>query len=272
MFSASSYEVREGQTVTVLVRLIDQTGDPVRLAEIALTAMPGGGATAADYSGVPERVTIMTPATEAAFVVEAVKDDHFDNGETVVLGFRRPLPSGVTVGSPDTATVTIHDPGTEGVTDREVLEALYHATGGPDWGNRTNWLSAAPLSEWFGAGTDGSGRVTSLALSSNGLSGTIPPALGQLTQLQGLNLEFNKLSGEIPPELGRLTNLQSLNLEFNKLSWGDSAGSWPGGLTNLQGLNLVQQSPLALAQLTNLQSLSLGGNELSGGFRRNWPG
>ncbi len=26
--------------------------------------------------------------------------------------------------------------------DREALEALYHATGGPDWSNRTNWLSA----------------------------------------------------------------------------------------------------------------------------------
>ena len=38
------------------------------------------------------------------------------------------------------ARETIIDPGTEGMTDREVLEALYHATGGPDWINRTNWL------------------------------------------------------------------------------------------------------------------------------------
>ena len=86
----------------------------------------------------------MAPANEGSFVVTAVKDDHFDHSETVVLGFRKPLPTGVTAGSPETATVTIHDPGTEGVTDQEVLEALYHATGGPDWTNRTNWLSDMP--------------------------------------------------------------------------------------------------------------------------------
>ena len=42
-FSASSYEVREGENVTVSVHLIDQTGDPLRSTAIALTATPGGG-------------------------------------------------------------------------------------------------------------------------------------------------------------------------------------------------------------------------------------
>ena len=44
----------------------------------------------------------------------------------------------------------IINPGAEPMTDREVLETLYHATGGPSWSNHTNWLSEAPLSEWFG--------------------------------------------------------------------------------------------------------------------------
>ena len=267
LFSASGYEVTEGKTVTVSVRLIDQTGDPVRSAEIALTARPGGGATAADYSGVPERIVIRAPANEGAFVVTAVKDKPFDPGETVVLGFRRPLPTGVTAGSPETATVTIQDPGTEGMTDREVLEVLYHATGGPGWRNRTHWLSTLPLSEWYGVATDESGRVTSLTLGYNGLSGAIPPALGQLSRLERLDLGANELSGAIPPELGGLTSLQVLDLSDNELS-----GEIPpalGGLSQLRWLLLRTNElsggiPPELGQLSRLERLELGNNELSG--------
>ena len=267
LFLASSYEVREGESVTVSVRLIDQTGDPLRSTAITLTAKPGGGAAAADYSGVPESITIMPPLNEASFDFTAVEDDHFDHSETVVLGFRRPLPSGVTAGDPDTATVRIIDPGTEEVSDREALEALYHATGGANWINRTNWLSAAPLSEWFGVVTDGNGRVTNLRLPRNGLSGSISPALGRLTPLQELYLPDNQLTGAIPPELGNLSSLVALNLGGNQLT-----GAIPpelGQLSQLQTLNLRNNQlsgtiPPELAGLTQLQSLSLGGNQLSG--------
>ena len=289
-FSSESYEVREGDSVTVSVRLIDRTGDTGWSAEIALTAMPGG-ATAADYSGVPESVTITAPAIEAAFVFTAVADDAFDDGETIVLGFQQPLPSGIIDGDPNTATVTIIDPGTEGATDREVLEALYHATSGPEWKNSTNWLSADPTSEWFGVETDGGSRVTSLDLTQNRLIGRIPPALGRLGRLQVLDLHGNQLSGEIPPELGELfdlqvldlshnnlsgviptelaglTQLQRLSLSFNKLSGGIPPEL--GGLTHLQALFLDRNGlsgaiPVALAGLTHLQALDLSHNNLSG--------
>ena len=267
LFSASRYGVREGESVTVSVRLIDQTQDPLQSAVVALTARPGGGATAADYSGVPERVTIMGPANEAVFAVTAVEDDNFDHGETIMLSFRRPLPPGITAGDPETATVEIQDPGTEGVTDREVLEALYYSTGGLGWINRTNWLSAAPLSEWHGVGTDGSGRVTELALSRNGLSGTIPSALSHLSQLERLNLQHNELSGEIPPELAGLTHLRNLDLGRNQLT-----GMIPpelAGLIQLQVLNLRSNQlngriPPELTRLTHLRNLDLGRNQLTG--------
>ena len=153
------------------------------------------------------------------------------------------------------------------VEDREVLVALFRSTGGTTWSNRTNWLSAEPLSEWHGVVTDGSGRVTSLALSRNGLKGRIPPELGQLSQLQGLYLGENELSGPIPPELGHLTNLLELLLERNEL-----IGTIPlelGGLTRLQGLylgrnHLSGRVPLELGGLTSLKWLSLRGNRLSG--------
>ena len=267
LFSASNYEVKEGETVMVSVRLIDQTGNPVRSAEIALTASPGGGATAADYSGVPERVTIIAPANEASIVFTAVKDDHFDHSETVVLGFHSPLPTGVTVGSPETATVTIQDPGGVGVTNREVLEAVYHATGGPNWRNRTHWLSDTPLSAWYGVETDESGRVTSVSLSDNRLTGTIPPVLGQLARLDTLNLGGNQLSGTIPLELGGLSNLQELDLGNNQLRGGIPPEL--GRLTQLQSLRLWRNEltgtiPPELAGLSNLRQLYLGFNQLSG--------
>ncbi|KAG4086869.1 L domain-like protein [Neocallimastix lanati (nom. inval.)] len=75
-----------------------------------------------------------------------------------------------------------------------------------------------------------------LKLYSNNLDGSIPPELGELSELIELNLSGNKLSGSIPPELGNLTNLQELVLENNNLS-----GSVPtefGKLENLQKIFL----------------------------------
>ena len=121
-------------------------------------------------------------------------------------------------------------------SDREVLEAFYHATGGPDWFDSTNWLSDASLAEWYGVSTNDEGRVVQLILHNNSLSGPIPPELPRLTRLVHLSLFQNQLSGPIPPELGQLTSLQSLNLFSNQLS-----GPIPpelGQLTNLGLLHL----------------------------------
>ena len=151
--------------------------------------------------------------------------------------------------------------------DRAVLVAFYNATDGANWTNNTNWLSNETLSEWYGVTTDANGRVTSLNLQQNGLSGEIPAELGSLTSLQSLSLWGNALSGEIPAELGSLTNLQFLYLHRNNLS-----GEIPtelGNLANLQWLSLYGNTlsgeiPVELGSLANLQALSLWGNTLSG--------
>ena len=44
------------------------------------------------------------------------------------------------------------------LSDRDVLEILYEATGGPNWTNSNNWLTDAPLRDWYGVGVDGEGR------------------------------------------------------------------------------------------------------------------
>ena len=46
-----------------------------------------------------------------------------------------------------------------------------------------------------------------LDLSNSGLTGSIPPEIGNLTNLTVLSLRYNQLTGSIPPEIGNLTNL-----------------------------------------------------------------
>ena len=163
--------------------------------------------------------------------------------------------------------------------DRDILAALYEATGGEDWTDNTNWLSSEPLDEWYGVETDDSGRVSRLDLGGNDLSGPIPPDLGQLTELRSLNLSSRgnsswvELTGSIPPELGNLAKLELLDLSTaNSSVRSDLTGPIPpelGDLRELRHLNLQQNHldgslPPELTGLANLRSLDLYGNELIG--------
>ncbi len=113
--------------------------------------------------------------------------------------------------------------------DREALVALYEFTGGADWRNNENWLSAKPVSEWYGVRTDATNRVISLNLGSNNFRGLLPPAIGDLSNLLSLDLSGNRLTGEIPPELGDLVNLESVYVAWN--FW---KGCIPYGLSNVE--------------------------------------
>ncbi len=160
--------------------------------------------------------------------------------------------------------------------DRAALVALYDATGGPDWTDRTNWTGGEPLDAWHGVKTDADGRVAALALPENELAGTLPVALRDLTRLRRLDLGGNRLNGSIPAELGNLVELEELSL------WNDDdlldpdddglTGAIPadlGNLANLRRLDLRENDltdpiPAALGELTRLRELDLGRNELTG--------
>ena len=154
------------------------------------------------------------------------------------------------------------------LSDREVLLALYAATGGPGWTDRNGWASDKALDGWHGVTVDASsGRVTHLDLHRNNLAGPIPPELGALDSLETLILEQNDLTGPIPSELANLTNLRILDLSFN-----DLAGQIPTRLGQLIGLRIFNLRsnhlsgtiPEDLASLANLAELDLENNELSG--------
>ncbi len=105
-FGAATYSVAEGGGVAVTVTL---SADPERTVEIPITATGGGGATAADYSGVPTIVTFDSGDTEQAFTFAAADDTVDDDGESVLLGFGDPLPTGVSAVAPTASTVAIVD-------------------------------------------------------------------------------------------------------------------------------------------------------------------
>ncbi|XP_057797844.1 receptor-like protein 19 [Salvia miltiorrhiza] len=84
---------------------------------------------------------------------------------------------------------------------------------------------------------------TTIDLSSNNFSGSIPDSIGNLNSLRYLNLSHNNLMGHIPASLGNISVLESLDVSWNKLD---------GGI------------PSELTRLTFLAKLNLSMNDLVG--------
>ncbi len=102
-------------------------------------------------------------------------------------------------------------------SQRMALEAFYRSTGGEEWINQGNWLTDAPLGQWYGV-TAREGRVIGLEMIENNLNGSIPPEIGNLFRLTTLGLRNNRLTGPLAPELGNLVALRDLSLTNNDLS------------------------------------------------------
>ena len=104
-YEAATYTVDEGGTVEVTLTL---SADPERTVTVPLTATPQGDAVAGDYTA-PASVTFQSGETSAVVTFGATQDEEDDNDEQVVLGFPATLPTGITAGSVNEATVTITD-------------------------------------------------------------------------------------------------------------------------------------------------------------------
>ncbi|MDH3246541.1 MAG: hypothetical protein OEM26_18115, partial [Saprospiraceae bacterium] len=151
--------------------------------------------------------------------------------------------------------------------DYAALMALYNSTNGSTWTNNTNWGDTCDVCLWYGVGCDGNGRVIDINLNNNGLTGTLPPDIGLLTELREVDLVNNTVSGSIPLEIGNLTLLNRLDLSRNGFS-----GLIPVELGNLLSLstlnlrfnNLSGNIPEEIGDISNLQFLILGNNQLDG--------
>ncbi len=121
-FDAAAYAEDEGGNFDVTVTLGGAFQD--KTVTLPLEATGGGGATSADFSGVPSELVFMPGETEKTFTVELTQDT-VDDDESITLSFGT-LPDTVkSGGSNETATVTIRDDDPE--IDVEFGAAAYSA-------------------------------------------------------------------------------------------------------------------------------------------------
>ena len=104
-FGASTYTIAEGRSEVVTVRL---SPEPDRMVTIPFDRRHEGGATTADYTGVPDSVVFNSGVTEQTFRVTAAHDTVNDDDEYIDLVFGM-LPTGVTAGSPSETSIKITD-------------------------------------------------------------------------------------------------------------------------------------------------------------------
>jgi hypothetical protein len=143
----------------------------------------------------------------------------------------------------------------------EALVDLYHSTDGPNWSNKDGWNETNEPCYWFGVRKCAGGHVTELNLSDNGLSGTIPESIGNLSSLEILYLFENQL---LPEFTGNLSNLKELHLSNNQLT---SLPESIGNLSSLERLvlssNQLTSLPESIGNLSSLERIVLSGNQLT---------
>lgn len=151
-----------------------------------------------------------------------------------------------------------------------LLDFKNHFLGGATSGALSSWNDSVHFCQWQGVVCSHRHlqRVTGLSLSGEGLSGSVPPSIGNLTFLRRLKLSSNKLHGTIPKEISHLPRLEHLDLSENSLS----GAAIPLELTNCTSLknitfhhnNFSGEIPFQVGFMLKLQELWLGYNGLTG--------
>jgi gliding motility-associated-like protein len=173
--------------------------------------------------------------------------------------------------------------------DSLVLVQIYTATGGTEW--RTPWNLSERASRWSGVSVNNQGRVVSLSLANQGMTGTLPAQIFTLSGLNTLNLSSNPelnanlnvirqmtqlrnlyLAGmryennDLPP-LNSLSNLEFLDLSSNRLTAFPLFLSSMPNLKHLYlGFNRITEVPAFVGNLLGLETLHLQNNIIAGNF------
>ena len=166
------------------------------------------------------------------------------------------------------AVVNCADTTTTGIpqAECEALVALFNSTGGDAWTNKTNWLTDSAISSWYGVVVS-SGHVTELQLYTNNLTGSLPAALGNLTELYYFHFAENHLTGSIPSELASLQKMLYFYLSDNQLTGTIPSFLFSYPLVRDIRLNTNQITgpiPAELVNATSLRKLILYDNRLTG--------
>uniref|UniRef100_A0A7N0R8D8 non-specific serine/threonine protein kinase n=1 Tax=Kalanchoe fedtschenkoi TaxID=63787 RepID=A0A7N0R8D8_KALFE len=106
-----------------------------------------------------------------------------------------------------------------------------------------------------------------LYLQNNSFTGYFPTTVGELINLNVLDISHNKFSGQIPSELGKCSSLNSLQVQANSFE-----GRIPSSLGSLRAVDYLDLSsnnlsggiPFELQNLSSLQTLNISFNQLEG--------
>lgn len=266
--------------IPVLSTTLDKTVNNEAPVAVTLDTDPGSIA-AGSYTlnfvlpnGMTPNVSNVAPGF--ALDASAIYNDSYTNTTNEPQGAQYNITPVSAIGCEGSAAfvnITVNAPKIS-ETDSLALVALYDATydsAGVGW-YTSNWVQdGTTVNAWDGVVVD-AGRVISINLSFNNLTGTLPVEIGDLTALQYLNLDGNKLTGPIPTQITNLTNLATLHMAEN-----DFTGSIPaniGNLVNLYGLalsdnNLSGAIPASFSNMAALSLASLNNNQLSGSIPSN---
>ncbi len=146
------------------------------------------------------------------------------------------------------------------------LQAIYDEMGGASWTDNTGWNNRSNPCTSFGVECK-DGRVVALDLPDNGLTGSVPTEIVDLTELVRLHLADNAIVGSVPVQLITMTTLVQIRMSGNGFTGPVPAGF--GSLSALKRFELARNSltgsiPPDLGSAANLEVLSLTGNELTG--------
>jgi Leucine-rich repeat (LRR) protein len=151
-------------------------------------------------------------------------------------------------------------------TELQALQDLYNNTNGTGWLNNSGWMSnpaQVDPCDWFGVDCV-LGRVASIRLGNNKLTGTLPESLSNLETLQVFMVGNNALSGALPSFRG-LPSLFVFEVNDNQL-----VGEIPAfvGNTSIRFLdvsnNRLSGTIPSLGQWLTLRSVRFNSNLFTG--------
>jgi Leucine-rich repeat (LRR) protein len=155
-------------------------------------------------------------------------------------------------------------------SERDALIALYDSTNGDSWVYKTNWLGPVGTEcTWMGVACNAESHVATIYLAVNNLTGVLPPAIGDLTELELFDVNTNgNLGGVIPDEIQYWTKIKVINLSSTKIGGPLPEVPWLHmpllEKLFLQGLPLTGGLPESLGSLTHLTELRLIGTHIGG--------
>ena len=129
-----------------------------------------------------------------------------DDGHIVQVSEEGPVKGGepgTTIVEASVATLAASATITVAPGPRTVLQKFYREAGGGGWTNNANWTTDAPIYMCYGVRIDTLEKITALFLPDNGLTGTIPPEVGMLRNLEHLWFSNNRMTGPIPERARR---------------------------------------------------------------------